>query len=403
MTNAIGRYEGAWDELVGLLRLGFAAPWSDEQLATEEKMWDPARSIVVREDKELAGHTASFAMTMTVPGAQLPVAGVSLVCVSPTHTRRGILRDLMRAQLTELYEGGVEPVAVLTASEPVIYGRFGYGLGSDHQTITVPKESRALRPVAGIENVRIRYADPLEARPVTTRIHNEEALGRPGMFHHDERWEHYVGSENVVTDTSGASPLRCVLASVDGEVTGYAYYRTRRTTKGFVDVSRVHARDLASHAALWQFLLNQDLLSETTYEQLPSDDPLLALLVDPRAPKPVTADGLWVRLADVGKALAGRTYAEEVDVVLGVTDEFLPWNAGRWHLTGGPGGATCEQTDRPADVLVDVRELGAVYLGRPSLELLGAAGLVEERTAGALAATSRAFLGKRLPWLDTGF
>ncbi|GAB2571150.1 GNAT family N-acetyltransferase [Kribbella endophytica] len=403
MTNVIGRYDGEWDELVRLLNLGFAEPWSDAQLAAERKMWESARSIVAREDKELTGHTTSFGMTMTVPGGQLPVAGVSMVCVSPTHTRRGILRELMLAQLTELHATGVEPVAVLTASEPVIYGRFGYGLGSDHQSITVPKASRALRPVAGVEDVRIRYADPVEARPLTTKLHNDEALARPGMFQHDERWEDYAGGENVVTDTSGASPLRCVLASVDGEVTGYAYFRTRRTTKGFVDVSRVHARDLASHAALWQFLLNQDLLSETTYKQLPSDDPLLALLVDPRAPKPITADGLWVRLAEVGKALAGRTYAEEIDVVLGVTDEFLPWNAGQWHLVGGPAGATCEQTDRPADVLVDVRELGAVYLGRPSLELLGAAGLVEERTAGALAATSRAFLGKRLPWLDTGF
>ena len=174
-----------------------------------------------------------------------------------------------------------------------------------------------------------------------------------------------------MTDTSGASPLRCVLARCDGEVTGYAYFRTRRTTKGFVDVSRVHARDLASHAALWQFLLNQDLLSETTYKQLPSDDPLLALLVDPRAPKPITADGLWVRLADVGKALAGRTYAEELDVVLGVTDEFLPWNAGQWHLVGGPAGATCEQTDRPADVTG--RRTGA-GCGVPRQAVAGAAG-----------------------------
>jgi hypothetical protein len=50
-----------------------------------------------------------------------------------------------------------------------------------------------------------------------------------------------------------------------------------------------------------------------------------------------------------------------------------------------------------------VRELGTAYLGRPSLGLLGAAGLVEERTEGALAVASRAFLSPRLPWLDTGF
>jgi predicted acetyltransferase len=168
-------------------------------------------------------------------------------------------------------------------------------------------------------------------------------------------------------------------------------------------VNRVHARDLASRIKLWQFLLDQDLLSETTYDQLASDDPLLTLLVDPRAPKATTTDGVWVRLADVGRALAGRTYASEVDVVLGIEDDFCPWNEGSWQLTGGPEGATCVKTDRPADLQLGVRELGAVYLGKPSLALLGAAGLVQERTSGALAAASSAFLGERLPWLDTGF
>jgi predicted acetyltransferase len=194
-----------------------------------------------------------------------------------------------------------------------------------------------------------------------------------------------------------------VLASRNGDTTGYAHYRTKRADKGFVDVFRVHAKDLASHIALWRFLLDQDLLSQTHCGLLPSDDPLLSLLLDPRAPGPVARDGHWVRLVDVGRALAGRTYASEVDVVLEVEDDFLPGNAGAWHLAGGPAGASCEKTDRPADLHLGVRELGSVYLGRPSLTLLGAAGLVEERTSGALRATSAAFLGNRLPWLDTGF
>ena len=403
MTIGIGRFEGEWAELVRLLNLGFAAPWSEAQLEAEQKVWEPDRSIVATEDKELVGHTSAFSLQMTVPGAQLPVAGVTLVAVSPTHRRRGILRDLMRKQLTELHETGAESVAALTASEPAIYGRFGYGLASDHQEITVPRASRALRPVAGVEDVKVRYADPVESLDLCTTIHNAEAADRPGMFLHDDRWQQYVSGENVVTDTKNGSPLRCVLAKRDGETTGYALFRTKRRDKSSVDVSRVHARDLASRVALWQFLLDQDLMSETTYEQLASDDPLLSLLIDPRSPRATTLDGMWVRPADVGRALAGRTYASEIDVVLGIEDDFCPWNAGSWHLTGGPSGATCESTARPADLLLGVRDLGAVYLGKPSLAQLRAAGLVEERTPGALSAASSAFLGARLPWLDTGF
>ncbi|MFI7064543.1 GNAT family N-acetyltransferase [Kribbella sp. NPDC050124] len=402
MAIEIERFKGDWDELMELVDLAFAAPWNEAQIESERRVWEPERSTVAVDGEQLVGHTGAFSFQMTVPGAQVPVAGVTLVGVRPTHRRRGVLRELMRAQLTEVYDAGNEPLAALTASEPAIYGRFGYGLASDHQEVVIRKQSRELRPVAGIDDVRIRYIDAREALRVTTALRNRLVPLQPGMFVHDDRWQEYATGPNVTTDPGG-SKLRCVLAERDGDVTGYAHYQTRREEKGFVDVIRVHAADIASHAALWRYLLEPDLLSETRCGKLPSDDPLLDLLLDQRAPSPITRDGLWVRPVDVRRALTARTYARDLDVVLAVTDGFLPWNAGRWHLAGGPDGATCEPTTRPADLTIDVRELGAVYLGRPSLARLGAAGLVQEHTSGALLITSEAFSASRLPWLDTGF
>ncbi|GAA1538330.1 GNAT family N-acetyltransferase [Kribbella lupini] len=398
MTFGIGRFEGEWGEIVRLLEMAFSSPWTEAQVEGVRPLWEPARSFVATDGREVVAHTSAFSLELTAPGARVPVAGVSMVATSPTHRRRGLVRQLMRRQLTELCEGDGEAVAALTASEPVIYGRFGYGLASDHQHVVVPRASRELRRIAGVEDVRIRFADPVESLAVCTDLHNAEVPTRPGMFPLDERWQRVL-----VVDAHQASPLRCVLAERDGEVIGYAYYRAQRADGGYVEVTRVHARDLAAHVALWQFLLDQDLLSETRYERLPSDDPLLSLLLDVRAAGVKTQDGLWVRLADVGRALAARTYSTEVDVVLGIEDDLLPWNAGSWHLAGGPEGATCEKTGATPDLLLDVRDLGAVYLGRPSLALLGASGLVAEQTSGALGTTSRAFLADRLPWLDTGF
>jgi predicted acetyltransferase len=395
MAIEIGKYAGTWEDLTELLDMAFSAPWSDQQYESERRIWEQERSIVATEDGQLVGHTGTFSHLMTVPGAQLPVAGVTMVGVRPTHRRRGILRDLMRTQLTAVHEAGREPLAALTASEPVIYPRFGYGLASDHQEIVVPKQSRTMRPVA--------HVDVEENLGRCAALRNELALERPGMFQHDERWQAYVISPNVATDTTSASKLRCVTAERDGELTGFAHYRTKRGDKRYVDVLRVHAADLASHAALWRYLLEPDLLSQTHCEMLASDDPLLDLLLDPRAPGAITRDGLWVRPVDVGRALAGRTYARDVDVVIEVIDEFLPWNAGRWRLVGGTDGASCESVSAAADLTLDVRDLGAVYLGRPSLARLGRAGLVTEHTAGALATTAEAFSTSRLPFLDTGF
>ncbi|WP_406047913.1 GNAT family N-acetyltransferase [Kribbella sp. NBC_00889] len=403
MAIEIGRFEGEWGELLELIDVAFSAPWSEAQLEAERQVWEPDRSIVAIDEKQLVGHTAAFSHRMTVPGAQVPMAGVTMVGVRATHRRRGILRDLMRAQLNEIHEAGTEPLAGLTASEAVIYGRFGYGLASDHQEIVVPKPARELRPVAGIDDVRIRYVGVRETLAETAALRNKLATERVGMFEHNDRWQEIVVSDNVMVDPSNASALRCVLAERDGELTGFAHYRTKRADKGFVEVRRVHAVDLASHAALWRYLLEPDLLSETRYEALPSDDPLLDLLVDQRAPSPITRDGLWLRFVDLAPALAARTYARDIDVVLEVTDGFLPWNAGKWHLAGGPAGATCESTARPADLTVDVRDLASVYLGKPSFVRLGAAGLAQEHTAGALQAAAQAFSTSRLPWLDTGF
>jgi predicted acetyltransferase len=64
---------------------------------------------------------------MSVPGAVLPVAGVSAVSVLPSHRRRGVLRSLMRRQLADIAARGEEPIAALWASETPIYGRYGYG------------------------------------------------------------------------------------------------------------------------------------------------------------------------------------------------------------------------------------------------------------------------------------
>ena len=81
-----------------------------------------------------------------MPGAAVPAAGVSWVGVLPTHRRRGVLSALMDHQLGAMHDAGREPIAVLWASEPQIYGRYGYGLaiaalGSDRG-----RSASALRP-----------------------------------------------------------------------------------------------------------------------------------------------------------------------------------------------------------------------------------------------------------------
>lgn len=152
------------------------------------------------------------------------------------------------------------------------------------------------------------------------------------------------------------------------------------------------ALDGASAHALWTALLDIDLAARVNVSKRPLDDAILSLLIDPRAPEPVVNDNLWIRLIDAPRALTQRRYAANIDVVLELTDEMLPLNAGIWRLRAEAFGTPeITPSSAPADLRLDTRELATIYLGGVSLVALGAAGLVIELTQGALARTSAAF------------
>jgi Sterol carrier protein domain len=117
-----------------------------------------------------------------------------------------------------------------------------------------------------------------------------------------------------------------------------------------------------------------------------------------RARELIAADGLWVRLVDLPRALRERTYSAPLDTVLEISDEVCPWNAGQLRLAWDGSSATCEPTGAAPDVKLSAAELGAAYLGGTTLASLAAAGRVRERSAGALDAASVAFGGTVQPW-----
>jgi predicted acetyltransferase len=84
--------------------------------------------------------------------------------------------------------------------------------------------------------------------------------------------------------------------------------------------------------------------------------------------------------------------------VLDVEDAFCPWNAGRWRLAGGPGGADCSRTDASPDLALTSTELGAAHLGGTTLDALARAGRVTELRQGALRAASVAFAVPTAPF-----
>jgi predicted acetyltransferase len=382
-------------------------PYSPELIAWQRRFLEVERSIGVFDGDTQVGGASIFTMRLTVPDArQVPMAGVTWVSMLPTHRRRGGLTKLMRHQLHDLHERGAEPVAGLTASHPAIYGRYGYGRPTQAVDFKVARAHNALRLPHGVDDVTLRLVAPKSALETIRGIYARQVTSRPGMIDRLDIWFDFE-TDDLEQIRDGRSNLRLVLAERDGAAVGYATYRTKETGRamGEVHVNDVYADDPAAYAALWQMLLNVDLTTATIADSvgMPLDDPLFAMLESSRYAEPSLRDGLYVRLVDVDRALAARTYAAPIDVVLEVADDFCPWNAGRWRLVGDEKGATCIRTDSAADLAIDVRELGSIYLGGVTLQALAAANQVAEHTTGAVRAVSRAFASDLQPWLSTGF
>ncbi len=359
--------------------------------------WDRAFGVTdAARPGELVALRASYPFSDTpVPGGRLKVAGLTWVGVHPQWRRRGLLRTMIANHFAHCRERS-EPISLLYAAEPSIYGRFGYGLAARHLLLTLKRRAE-LRPVHGAGELQVRFETVSAERHGDLIAGLHAAVDRPGWVTRETPELAAMWLTDSPLFSHGHEVERIAIVERDGLPVGYALFRRKSEwgpagPEGSVRVSETVATDAAAAYALWARLLDLDLTAEVTSGMLATDDPLLSLLVDVRAAKAAWKDNVWLRIIDLPTALATRQYQSDVDVVLEVSDTLLPDNAGRWRLTAGAFAvASAERTDAPADLVLDVRELGAAYLGGTSLLELAGAGLVTELRPGALRDASVAF------------
>lgn len=403
------------DELDAFIRpvlRGFGDPAPEPHTLDDERMlWEPARSIGALDGDDWVGGTGAFTMDLTLPGgAVVPAAGVTMVGVASTHKRRGILTELMRRQLDDV-AAGPEPVAVLTASESVIYGRFGYGLATRgvRQRLAVGHARfRADAPVAG---GRLRVMTIDEARAGLPDAYERIRSARPGWVRRSPAWwETHVFLDRP-DRRDGASALY-VLAHHDdqGAVDGWATHRVVEEWPDRLPASRVVVGDIAAaddavQVALWRGLMDVDLSIEVDALHVAVDDPLPWAVADPRRVRTsALTDWLWLRILDVPAALGPRRWGGAGEVVLEVVDPFRPASGGRFAVAADPDGTgTVSASDAPADLVLGAEELGALALGGVAPTTLARAGRITEERPGALAAADTLFRAERAPHCATMF
>ncbi len=376
----------------------FGGEPTDEDAERFAPLMAPERVHAAWDGAEIVGGAGSFRFDLTVPdGRRVAAAGITVVGVLPTHRRRGVLSSLMRAQLDACHERD-EAVAYLWASEPAIYGRFGYGLAALSAAFELPRERTAFaQPLEPFGRIRLVSAEVAAQR--FPEVYDRVLPQRPGMFARSPEW----WTLRVLADNPerrrGSGPHARALLEVDGRAEAYAIYRVNSSFEAFIATGSIQVVEAmgatpAATRAIWRFLLDIDWTARVTADKLPVDHPLLLLLAEARRMRLRVADSLWVRIVDVGAALSARGYAGDGELVLDVRDPLCPWNESRWRVTAG--GA--ERTDAPAELVLDAAALGSAYLGGFTFRQLAEAFRVEELTAGAVARADALFRAERAPW-----
>jgi predicted acetyltransferase len=369
------------------------------------------RTLAAFDDDEIVATAGAYTFGLTVPGgARVPTAGVTIVGVRPTHRRRGLLTRMMDEQLDDVTRRD-EPIAVLTASESSIYGRFGYGLATFNTWWRLPTEGTTFASPSTAEG-RVRLVDRDAAPAIAGRVFDAAATSRVGEVSRGEAYWARVYRERrgpASPDSDGAPFFTVVHENASGEPDAFARYAITSAwphglAANVLRVFELHATDPEGEAALWAYLTSVDLVATVKADDRPADEPLRWRLTEPRRLQvDQLTDHLWVRVVDVGAALSARTYAVADALVLELVDPFRPVNNGRWLVEGGPDGAACARTERDPDLVLSAPELGALYLGGVDASTLARAGRVRSDGPHALARADRFFHTHPLPWCSTHF
>ena len=387
------------DEFVQWLRVESRAYGNrlDDDPEVLRPHFDLDRSIAVFDQGNIVGGAHSHRLEMSIPGSSAVIAGVANIAVQPTHRRQGVMTRMMQHQIKDIYERG-EPLAALFATESVIYRRFGYGIGSLHERWMIDRQYNGYaRPYK--TSGRIVFIDPVDITKELPGVFRRSTVDRPGVF---QRAPHQWERDSHAPEHRQGGPGGLFYAAYEdgGRVDGYVTYRTSGTT---LFVNELMAATKEANAALWRFCFDMDLITCTEALKRPVDDPLPWMLANPRRLQRSTRDGLWLRLIDVGAALKLRRYMQCDRLVLEVRDELCPWNGGRFELEGSSEVATCRASSSSPDLVLAVSNLASAYMGTVSFSTLSQAGLVDERTPGALMRADRMFAVRYQPWTPHNF
>ena len=325
----------------------------------------PEWTLCAFDGPTMATSYAAFPFTIRANGNTLSYAGITAVGTRPEYRRQGLLRKIMTQAFVQQREKG-QAVAGLWASQAAIYQRYGFStLGANRRYVIDTVDIGFCNP----NDVQLkveRYA-AVDALPIVKNIYREFAADRFGYLHRAQP----MWADTVLAADDNSGPIWvAVVYGQDNSPAGYVVYSLRADKLTHASRSQeIIIRDLAwlditAYENIWTFIARHDLVGRVVWPNAPIDDPMLALIQEPRMLHHQDTEGSWFRIVDMPAALSQRGYRSTGTVIIDIeTDTIAPWNVGRWEIEFDGLEATAKPTSKDWDIALSATAMGALFSG----------------------------------------
>jgi predicted acetyltransferase len=390
--------------------------WWQEQLADPLYGGGPQTLLVGREGERVIAACQVHPLRQWIGGAELRVAGVGTVAISPARRRRRLGAELVTAALRAARERG-DVAAALYPFRTSFYQQLGFGIAGTAQQYVVAPQMLA----DSTERMRVDLVDTVQEQAAVRSLYDAWSRTQTGQISRSER----VWTQLFTTPDRALAAYR----AASGALEGYALvtYRTDMPwTERYLDVEEIAWLSDAARRGLYSWLASlSDQWDRLAVRALPSQH-IEDWIREPRLPHGAAPGwGLWApaatlmmgpmfRLLDVAASWNARSIVTgpALVVALEVEDAQIAENTGHWRLVldgaraavtredaGRAAGATGAAGAAGADITLrlDIATLSRLFIGSLSARAALQAGLLACDRSAALPQLDRA-LSLPEPW-----
>lgn len=392
----------------------------DQDLITEQsETMDLGNSFAAFDGKEIVGTVGTRELEMTLPGGRtVPIAGIGQGGVLPSHTGKGIMRDLMIQSFKLVQDRGL-PLAGWTTSAWPLYERYGGGVATFSASYAVHGLAQdAFKTEAKARTAdKTRFAQIESAYSILPELHKKSAT-YPGAVSRDHRyWKRLLDRlvdgkpvDVLESDTQLPPPFFCTNTNDKDEVDGACLYRIHQRWQGGVHQSQMEIAALiyTNHEAarsLWGFLFNSGMIRSISMPHGQVDEPLRWMLKDGRnLENKGTQDHIWLRVIDPIKILSNRELPNlRESFRIAIHDPSRITDGIKLEIEPEGQYARVRQTKMAVDIEMGIGTLSSLVLGGCSVHGLAQAGRFSGYSRESLQTAQNIFSTSITPFCDNSF